>query len=520
MEQTNIQLTENQIEGLANKKGITLLLGSLALGLLFNLLFYRKSLGLSYPLYITALYTFLFWSAKKKPKLTLDFTGLLGISIIALSFTYFFFSNPFFHVFNFLLIPILVVAHTLLLTSNHQFKWFEAPFFLDMLNGIFVRPLQNCLKPFSLIFSSAKRKTNLGKSSVMVKVLTGLILTIPLLIIIVPLLASADDVFRYFINQIPNLFQDIKLGQFVPQFLIVTTVTCLAFSYLLSLFYSKPKIGKGISDLERLSPGKFLDPITVTTLLIVIDALYIFFIAIQFSYLFGSLTDGLPRNFTFAQYARKGFFELVAVTLINLALLIGNMYFVKASGKKLDRVVKILNTVLVMSTFIMLLSAHLRMSLYEDAYGFTYLRVLTHAFMGYLFVLFVVSFAKIWRQSIPIFKSFVVISIIAYTLLNYINVDRIIVKENIARYTEGKSIDVYYLTTLSYDAIPPLVELMDTTHDLSLITPFNNGLNSKKAILDSKTPWQSFNLSKYRAQESLKEGLLLTPTPRKVSVYK
>lgn len=109
-----------------------------------------------------------------------------------------------------------------------------------------------------------------------------------------------------------------------------------------------------------------------------------FFIAIQFSYLFGSLTDGLPRDFTFAQYARKGFFELVAVTLINLVLLTGNMYFVKASGKKLDRAVKILNTILVMSTFIMLLSAHFRMSLYEDAYGFTYLRVLTHAFMGYL----------------------------------------------------------------------------------------------------------------------------------------
>lgn len=333
----------------------------------------------------------------------------------------------------------------------------------------------------------------------------GLILTIPLLIIIVPLLASADDIFRYFIKQIPTLFQGINLGQFIPQFLIITAVTCLLFSYFWSLFYSKPKTINGTPNLEALSPGKFLDPITVTTLLIVIDALYVFFIAIQFSYLFGSLTDGLPRDFTFAQYARKGFFELVAVTLINLVLLTGNMYFVKASGKKLDRAVKILNTILVMSTFIMLLSAHFRMSLYEDAYGFTYLRVLTHAFMGYLFVLFVVSFTKIWRQSIPLFKSFVVISIIAYTLLNYINVDKIIVKENIARCTEGKPIDVYYLTTLSYDAIPPLVEFMDTTHDLSLITPFNNGLNNKKTVLNRQTPWQSFNLSKYRAQESLKE---------------
>jgi len=78
-------------------------------------------------------------------------------------------------------------------------------------------------------------------------------------------------------------------------------------------------------------------PITVSTMLILIDLLYAFFIAIQFSYLFGSLRYGLPQNFTYAQYARKGFFELVAVTLINLIILLGAMNFTKASGSKLDK---------------------------------------------------------------------------------------------------------------------------------------------------------------------------------------
>jgi hypothetical protein len=187
----------------------------------------------------------------------------------------------------------LTVAHTLLLTSNNRLNWFEALFFLDMLYGIFIRPLENCLKPFSMLFLNMKK--NSGKSAVVVKVLIGLILTIPLLIIIVPLLASADDIFRYFMKQIPTLFQDINLGQFIPQFLIITAVTCLLFSYFWSLVYSKHATEKGISALEILFPGKFLDPITVTTLLIVIDALYVFFIAIQFSYLFGS-TSILSRS--------------------------------------------------------------------------------------------------------------------------------------------------------------------------------------------------------------------------------
>jgi hypothetical protein len=335
----------------------------------------------------------------------------------------------------------------------------------------------------------------------------GLILTIPLLIVIVPLLASADDVFRYFIEQIPNLFQDINPVRWIAQFLVVLIITCLLFSYLSSLFHTKTKSTDKIANLKAFSPGAFLDPITVTTLLVLIDTLYIVFIAIQFSYLFGSLTDGLPANFTYAQYARKGFFELVAVTFINLVILLGNLNFVKASGRKIDKVVKLLNTTLVVSTFIMLLSAHLRMSLYEEAYGLTYLRILTHAFMGYLLVLFSLSLAKIWRESVPLLKSFLIVSIVVYTLLNYINIDKIIVKNNIERYNQGASIDISYLATLSYDSVPQLVDFMNSTTDESLVNNLEKGLKSKTDYLAKASPWQSFNISKYNAMKSLAQNL-------------
>ncbi|MDP4159752.1 MAG: DUF4173 domain-containing protein, partial [Bacillota bacterium] len=125
MELISLQQIENTNDTIANKKNSYLLIGSLALGLLFNLLFFEKPLGLSYPLYLLALYSFVFWNLEKRPKLKFTFTGLLGISIVALSFSYFFFSNPIFAVLNFLMIPTLFVAHTLLLTSNSRYKWFE-----------------------------------------------------------------------------------------------------------------------------------------------------------------------------------------------------------------------------------------------------------------------------------------------------------------------------------------------------------------------------------------------------------
>jgi hypothetical protein len=135
-----------------NNKNLYLLLGSLALGLLFDFLFFDKPLGMSYPLFIIALYFFLFWNINCnlnwRPTLKLDFILLLGISIIALSLTYILFSNPIFTVLNFFMIPILFVTHSLLLTSNNQHKWFESLFLADLLYGFTYRPLRNCLKPF------------------------------------------------------------------------------------------------------------------------------------------------------------------------------------------------------------------------------------------------------------------------------------------------------------------------------------------------------------------------------------
>ncbi len=501
MESVDMQLQKSKEDCLPNKENIYLLLASLMLGLLFDFLFHGKAPGSSYPLYVIALYGTLFWQMRQNLTLKLDWTWLLSIPIFALSLTYLLYSNQIFASLNFLIIPLLLVSHTLLLTSNNRYKWFELQFLLDMQQGVFIRPLANSLKPFSLLSKLVERRAKPEKFGVAGRVLVGLLVGIPLLIIIVPLLASADDVFRHFIDLIPNIFKGIRIDEFVARLLIVTTVTCLVFSYLWSLFRAKRSL-PGASGSLKLS-GAFLDPLTVTTILVLIDLLYAFFIAIQFSYLFGSMSYGLPQNFTYAQYARKGFFELVAVTLINLVILLGNMNFVKASGSRIDKVVKGLNTVLVASTFIMLLSAHFRMSLYEEAYGFTYLRVLTHAFMGYLAVLFVVTLVKIWRQTLPMLKSYIVISIIAYTLVNYINVDSLIVRNNLERFNKGYPIDISYVTTLSYDAVPQLVDFMNTTSDKGVAAQLQTALARRKQALAPAIPWQSLNLAKYRAREAL-----------------
>lgn len=125
--------------------------------------------------------------------------------------------------------------------------------------------------------------------------------------------------------------------------------------------------------------------------------------------------------------------------------------------------------------------------------------------MGYLFVMFIVTSVKIWYRPMFLLKFYIVISLVAYTLLNYINVDKLIVINNIERYNKGYSIDIDYLTTLSYDSVPLLVDFRNKISDQELVKQLENGLKSKKQALSKKTPRQCFIISKYRALKALSQ---------------
>ena len=122
-----------------------------------------------------------------------------------------------------------------------------------------------------------------------------------------------------------------------------------------------------------------------------INIVYLLFSIVQFSYLYGGGNNILPSEFTYSEYARKGFFELVAVTIINFTILLSSMKFIKKGNKTINIISNVFLTLLVVFTLNMLFSAHYKMSLYEQTYGFTYLRIFVHLFMIMLFMLLIVS---------------------------------------------------------------------------------------------------------------------------------
>jgi hypothetical protein len=161
----------------------------------------------------------------------------------------------------------------------------------------------------------------------------------------------------------------------------------------------------------------------------------------------------------------------------------------------------------IVATGLILVSAFYRMYLYENAYGFTYLRFFTHYFMIMLFLLLIASLVKVYFTEVPLIKYFIRISLSAYILLNFINTDRIIAELNLSKQTYTGLVDLRYLTTLSTDAYPVLIEYCndDKTekHTKERLSEFFAKIKSDNSKLDYN--WQEFNLSRYFANKSIND---------------
>lgn len=492
--------SENNSEPVS-KESILLLLGALALGLIFNILFYKQTLGVSYPIFVIAFYCFLIWRLKERLVFKLDLGWLLSVPVLMLSLTYFLFSNEIFMVLNFVAVPILIIVQTLLITGNNRYQWYTAKFTNDIFYGIFVRTLSHIFKPFEIISKLIRKKADPGKYAVLGKVFMGLMLSIPLVFIIVLLLSSADEVFKHMMGNIPQFLTNINIGDFIVQAIVMLMVSVVIYSYLWSLA-KRENVNIGSKVTGSGSKKLVWDPIIVITVFTMINIIYVVFAIIQFAYLFSSANSVLPSYVTYAEYARRGFFELILVTVINLGILLLSINLTKKEGRNIEIALRILNSLLIVCTLVMLASAHLRMSLYEEMYGYTYLRVLTHAFMVFIFVLLAATLVKVWYEKMSLLKWYIVISITSYLVVNYVNIDAIIAKNNIKRYKTEQKIDTYYLRSLSYDAIPYAVNLMND-QDKEVARSIENYLYDVKEKLKHETSWQSFNISEFRAKNIL-----------------
>ncbi|MDQ3954712.1 MAG: DUF4173 domain-containing protein [Actinomycetota bacterium] len=231
--------------------------------------------------------------------------------------------------------------------------------------------------------------------------------------------------------------------------------------------------------------------------LVSLDALFAAFVTVQLAVLFGGRDHVLQTTgLTYAEYARQGFFQLVAVALLTLAVVVGAVRWSKVDSDSERNLLRFLLGLLCVLTLVVLASALKRLSLYEEVFGLTRLRISVHATILWLAGIFlmVIAAGVSWRTSwVPrAAMYFTGCGLLAFSLANP---DAQIARQNIDRFGSSSDLDVAYLATLSQDAWPELAALPEDQFDCMSIDP--GGAESLSPL--------SWNLSRQRALEAIDE---------------
>ncbi|MDQ4065255.1 MAG: DUF4173 domain-containing protein [Actinomycetota bacterium] len=225
--------------------------------------------------------------------------------------------------------------------------------------------------------------------------------------------------------------------------------------------------------------------------LTLLNLLFAAFVGVQIAVLFGGHRHVLETTgLTYAQYARQGFFQLVIVAILTLGLI---AIVVASSDRDRDkRALQILLGSLSLLTLVVLASAAWRMDLYQEAYGFTRMRLfvdLAIVFMGLVFLLLFIAGAR-WRAAwLP--RAVVALALICGVGFAIYNPDLNIARRNVDRFQDTGNIDLAYLGGLSTDAIPALLELPEPQRSCAIGPIVEN-------LRDATSVW-AFNISRASA---------------------
>ncbi len=347
-------------------------------------------------------------------------------------------------------------------------------------------------------------------------VVRGIVIALPVIAIFASLLSSADPVFAARLEDFVDLFNIDNLPEYIFRMVYI-----FVFAYAIAgvFLHAAQKSDDKVEEKNLIPP--FLGFTESAIVLGSVTLLFAAFVVIQFQYFFGGQSNINIEGYTYSEYARRGFGELVTVAFFSLLMLLGLGGVTKRETEVQRRVFSSLGIVLVGLVIVMQVSAFQRLVLYENAYGFSRLRTYTHVFMLWLAVLLIVVAAlELLKKERAIGFAMVLASLGFVASLGLLNVDSFIVKQNIQRELRGTTeenlterqqveLDTQYFLGLSDDAIPAMVTgfqneaLTESVREkigAALACRWHDRQQDERSI-----PWQGFHLSRLFAGRAFAE---------------
>ena len=426
-----------------------ILIGALFLSLWQSLLFWKQDLGISVLLFTIPI----IWITTKllKGNIKNKKALLISIPIIVLSSTYFIFDNLTFYLINIVLIPILYLIMVIWAISDFQIKSIIYKIILMIFEPL--NYIGDVIRAVLKEFNPKEKDEQIGEKKEKNNIFKAVCFTGIIALIVIGLLCSADNEFAKIFS---TIFKDINIFN-VSELTGRIIIIIIAFFYFAGFFMNMLDKENGLKEFEKDEKAEKKESYTIRMMLTVLNVVYLVFCFTQIKVLF------TEQNIKYSEFARKGFFQLMIVSLINIVMILkANNKNLKETEKQ-EKYKKTMCIVMVIFTLIIIISAFARMTLYQRNYGYTRLRILVDYTLITEIILLIPTIIYILKNKIDLIKTYFVIIITMYCLVNFINIDKIIMKNNFNRYKETGYIDLNYLMEMNNsDLIEQLLELKDT----------------------------------------------------------
>ena len=465
--------------------------------LFYTFCLYRNASGITWPFFAAGTLVY-FYSCTRRSGVPWKKDSIFYlVSILLLGVSIFLTDNVAIH--NVTKLGIFLLAVSMML---HQYlndrKWNLSKYLLSLGQAL-LETVASLGYPVSDGNAWMKDRERDGKNTKGRYVLLGILILCPLLVIILALLASADLVFRELFIHLFDYVEPIDI--FMVCFMLVTMFFA---SYSFIAMLNRRVLREECADKRRQEP---VLAITVTSVLAFV---YLIFCGIQIVYLF-LRKSGLPEGQSYASYARQGFFQLLAVCVISLVIVLVCLSLFRES-----RVLKGILAVISLCTCCMVASSAYRMLLYIDAYRLTFLRVLVLWALAVIAVVLVGILCSIFRPHFPLFRYIMVVVTVFYIVLAYAKPDYWIARYNMEyvnretgmELTEEQRAEFYgdflYLSELSADAVPVLASEENYEFLCGQTDSMKRYFDRMEARVE-KDGIRSFNVSRYLAGRALEK---------------
>lgn len=342
-----------------------------------------------------------------------------------------------------------------------------------------------------LFFNQNKKTKTFGK------VIIGILVSVPLLLIILPLLSSADMAFEGLLKK----FGD-NAGLRVFQIIVGIVFSPFVITYGCALRKDEKK------EIKQ-KEVKTIDNAFVISFLSVLSAVYLLYLFSQLAYFFDAFKGILPKEFIPSEYARRGFFEMSIIAGINLVIVFVALLISRKKENKPSKFVSALCVFISLFTLVLILTAFAKMMLYVNIFGLTVLRVTTSGFMVFLFIVFVALVFRCFIDKVKVFRVALITATLVLIALGVMNVEPFVANYNVQAYKQEKlkTIDIDMISDLGLEGVPALYDIYKNVDNAGYQLKARRELKKIDDYYNSSVKREpgDWNLTEYKARKILND---------------